>query len=63
VFRLGFVPICRERYDIAVLRRAYFDPPLQVFFDFCRTPALAERASALGGYDLSGFGRVYYNGG
>jgi putative molybdopterin biosynthesis protein len=61
-FRLGFVPVLRERYDIVVFRRAYFDPAFQTFIDFCRTDAFRERAAELGGYDLSGFGSVHYNG-
>ena len=62
-FRLAFVPVCRERYDLVVVRRAYFDPPLQTFMSFCRSAAFARKAAEIGGYDLSGFGRVHYNGG
>jgi len=61
-FRLGFVPLLRERFDLAMPRKVYFDPPMQSFLAFCRTPAFAEKARALGGYDISGFGRVRYNG-
>jgi excisionase family DNA binding protein len=60
-FRLGFVPVTRERFDLAVDRRAYFEPPLQRFLAFCRSPALPSRAHDLGGYDLSGLFRVHYN--
>jgi hypothetical protein len=28
-FRLAFVPLFRERYDLVVWRRDYFEPPLQ----------------------------------
>lgn len=61
-FRLGFVPLFRERYDLAVWRRDYFEPPLQKLFAFCRTPAFNQRAEELGGYDTSALGRVHYNG-
>jgi excisionase family DNA binding protein len=61
-FRLGFVPLFRERYDLAVWRRDYFEPPLQKLLAFCRTPAFAQRAAELGGYDVAGLGRVHYNG-
>jgi putative molybdopterin biosynthesis protein len=60
-FRLGFVPLLRERYDIVVFRRAYFEPAFQTFIEFCRGSAFRARAAELGGYDLSGFGRVHYN--
>ena len=61
-FRLGFVPLLRERYDIVVFRHAYFEPAFQTFIEFCRTDAFRARAAELGGYDLSGFGRVHFNG-
>jgi len=61
-FRLGFVPLQRERYDVVVFRRAYFDAAFQTFIEFCRTDAFRARAAELGGYDLLGFGRVRYNG-
>jgi molybdate-binding protein len=61
-FRLGFVPLFRERYDLAVWRRDYFEPPLQKLFAFCRTSAFLQRAAELGGYDVGGLGRVHYNG-
>jgi excisionase family DNA binding protein len=61
-FRLGFVPLQRERYDIVVFRRAYFDTAFQTFIEFCRSAAFHAKAAELGGYDLGGFGRVHYNG-
>jgi excisionase family DNA binding protein len=61
-FRLGFVPLFRERYDLAVWRRDYFEPPLQKLLAFCRTAAFAQRAAELGGYDVAGLGQVHYNG-
>ena len=61
-FRLAFVPLVRERYDLLVWRRAYFEPPLQRLWAFCRTAAFAAKARDLGGYDIEGFGRVHYNG-
>jgi molybdate-binding protein len=61
-FRLDFVPLFRERYDLAVWRRDYFEPPLQKLLAFCRTLAFRERAEELGGYDVAGLGQVHYNG-
>jgi excisionase family DNA binding protein len=60
--RLDFVPLSRERFDLLVWRRAYFEPPFQRLIEFCRGRIFAAKAEALGGYDLSGFGRVHYNG-
>ena len=61
-FRLGFVSLVRERYDLLIWRRAYFEPPLQRLWAFCGTAAFAAKARDLGGYDVGGFGRVHYNG-
>jgi molybdate-binding protein len=60
--RLDFVPLIRERFDLLVWRRAYFEPPFQRLIEFCRGQIFAAKAETLGGYDLSGFGRVHYNG-
>ncbi len=61
-FRLGFVALVTERYDIAVERRAFFERRWQALAAFCRTPAFANKAGELGGYDLSDHGRVHWNG-
>ncbi|MHA1529519.1 MAG: substrate-binding domain-containing protein [Alphaproteobacteria bacterium] len=61
-FRLGFVALVTERYDIAIERRACFEPRWQALTAFCRTPAFAAKAGELGGYDLAEHGRVHWNG-
>lgn len=58
---LGFVPLCEERFDLGMRRRAYFQPHLQTLFRFARTERFLQKAAALGGYDLSGHGDVRYN--
>jgi molybdate-binding protein len=60
--RLDFLPLFRERYDLAVWRRDWFEPPLRSLMSLARAPAFAERAAELGGYDISGLGTVRYNG-
>lgn len=61
-FGLDFVPLARERFDLAIWRRAYFEEPIQNLLAFARTPRFAERATEMGGYDLSGLGSVQFNG-
>lgn len=61
-YGLAFVPIIRERFDLLVDRRAWFEPPLQRFVEFCRSAAFHSKAAELQGYDVSGFGRVRFNG-
>ncbi|MFQ5773301.1 MAG: substrate-binding domain-containing protein [Kiloniellaceae bacterium] len=60
--RLGFVPLMRERYDLLLRRRDYFEPPLQTLFAFARSEAFAKRAAEMGGYEVTGLGTVRYNG-
>jgi len=61
-FRLGFVPLVTERFDIAIDRRAYFEPRWQSLVAFCRGRAFAAKGDELGGYDLAGHGTVHWNG-
>ncbi len=57
-FRLGFVPLLNERFDLLIDRRSYFTAPVQALLGFARTEAFRDRARALGGYDLAGCGQV-----
>jgi putative molybdopterin biosynthesis protein len=59
--RLDFVPLQRERYDIAIDRRDYFEPAFQRLLSFARTARLVDKAAELQGYDVSGLGRVTFN--
>lgn len=60
-FRLAFVPLHKERFDLVMKRRDYFDAPMQALMTFARTPAFAARAADFGGYDVKDVGRVVYN--
>ncbi len=60
-YRLAFVPVIRERFDLLVERRAWFEPPMQRFIRFCQSAAFADKATELTGYDVSGFGIVHFN--
>ena len=60
-FRLDFLPLVRERFDLLVRRAAYFEPPCQALFAFARSPALRQRAAELAGYDVSDLGQVVWN--
>jgi molybdate-binding protein len=61
-YRLDFVPIVRERFDLLVWRSEWFEDPFQKFMAFCNTTAFAEKAGAMDGYDTSNLGRVHFNG-
>jgi molybdate-binding protein len=59
---LGFLPLVRERFDLVMARRDYFEPPLQALLGFARGAAFAARAARMGGYDIAETGRVAFNG-
>ena len=58
---LAFVPLATERFDLAVRRRDYFEPPMQALLAFARGAEFREHARALGGYDVGNTGRVVFN--
>jgi putative molybdopterin biosynthesis protein len=60
-FRLDFLPLQRERFDLALRRRDYFEPQFQALLGFAREARFAERAAELGGYEVATLGRVRYN--
>jgi excisionase family DNA binding protein len=62
-FKLDFVPVCEERFDILVARREWFEPSFQALVAFTRTPAFAEMARSLGGYRVEGIWKAHFNGG
>lgn len=60
-YRLGFTPVIEERFDLLIDRRAYFEPPVRRFLDFCATAEFARHSAALSGYDIAGFGAIRWN--
>ncbi|HEV7370602.1 helix-turn-helix transcriptional regulator [Arenibaculum sp.] len=59
--RLDFLPLHRERFDLVMRRRDYFEPAIQALLGFARTAAAAQRAAELDGYDARRLGAVRYN--
>lgn len=55
---LDFQPLTWERFDLVLRQRDYFLPGPQALFAYLRSPALAERAAELGGYDVGVAGAV-----
>jgi len=60
--KLHFLPLMRERYDLLLSRRDFFEAPVQALLAFARTEGFERRAEQMGGYDVSGLGRVILNG-
>ncbi len=58
---LDFIPLHHEKFQLAIRRRHYFEPPLQRLLEFARGERMRQRAGEMGGYDLSELGAVAYN--
>lgn len=61
-YQLSFVPVTKERFDLLVDRRSWFEPPMQMFLDFCRQSRFHEKLKDMPGYDVRELGRVHFNG-
>lgn len=59
--RLDFLPLHRERFDLVMRRRDYFEPAMQALLGFARGPAATRRAAEIEGYDVARLGMVRYN--
>ncbi len=61
-YRLDFVPVVRERFDLLVWRSEWFEEPFQKFLELCWSDAFAEKVESLDGYNVGNLGLVHYNG-
>lgn len=57
-YKLGFVPLTGEHFDLLIDRKSYFTDPVQRLLNFTRTQQFQDKAANMGGYDLSPLGRV-----
>lgn len=60
-YGLDFLPLARERYDLVMRRREYFEASPQALLEFARSGGFRTRAGELGGYDVARLGAVVYN--
>lgn len=60
-FKLAFVHVIEERFDLVVDRRCWFEPPMQKLVRFCASDAFRTHAQEMSGYTVANFGVVHYN--
>lgn len=53
MYRLDFVPLAVEDFDLLMDRRSYFTGPVQRLMTFSRSDIFMAKAAEMGGYDLS----------
>jgi excisionase family DNA binding protein len=61
-YKLDFIPVCEESYDLIIDRHAYFEPAMQSLLNFTKSEAFQAEAARYIGYDVSETGRVVANG-
>jgi putative molybdopterin biosynthesis protein len=61
-FRLDFVPVAEERYDLLMRREFYESPAGQILRGVISDSAFQAEVEALGGYSMREAGRVIYDG-
>ena len=55
---LGFVPLARERYDLAIPARHFELPAVQALLETLTSPLFRLEVEALGGYDVRPMGTL-----
>ena len=60
-YKLPFIPVIEERFDLLVDRHSYFEPPLQSLLAFCKTTRFQNKAKSMIGYGISRLGQVRFN--
>jgi molybdate-binding protein/DNA-binding transcriptional regulator YhcF (GntR family) len=59
-YRLSFIPLTTERYDLAVLAESWERPPVQALAQWLGTDLARQKIAALGGYDVTETGQVQW---
>ncbi|MCK5923659.1 MAG: substrate-binding domain-containing protein, partial [Methylococcales bacterium] len=60
-FGLTFIPLGKESFDLVMPQGVYFRYLLQQLFELMQTPDTQAFAQKLGGYDLSGCGKIIWS--
>ena len=57
-FKLDFIPLAKERYDIIIRKEWYSSSPFQKLLGIIKSENFKKKVLSLGGYDLSHSGKV-----
>ena len=61
-YRLEFIPICVEQFELVVDRFAYFEQPFQTLLRFANSAGFQAEVERYAGYDVSELGAIRLNG-
>ena len=60
VLGLDFIPLRKERFDLTISKKLFFDSKIQTFITFLRSKELVEYSKRFTGYDLKDIGNIVY---
>ena len=59
-FNLDFIELVKERFDIVLDRRSFFEESFQKLIKYCNTDNFKKSLIKFDGYDLNDFGKFHY---
>jgi len=60
-YKLKFIPVVKERFDLVIDRFSWFEVPFQKLLQFSKTTEFFDIASSLKGYDIKNLGVIHFN--
>ena len=60
-YKLKFIPVVEERFDLVIDRFSWFEVPFQKLLQFSKTTEFFDIASSLKGYDIKNLGVIHFN--
>ena len=60
-YKLKFIPVVEERFDLVIDRFSWFENPFQKLFQFSKTIEFNDIASRLKGYNIKDLGMIHFN--
>ena len=60
-YKLKFIPVVEERFDLVIDRFSWFENPFQKLFQFSKTIEFIDIASRLKGYNIKDLGVIHFN--
>ena len=61
LFRLAFIPIREERFDMVLGQSTFFEPAVQSFIEVLRSNTFHKRVTKLGNYSFRDSGKIMYS--
>ena len=60
-YKLKFIPVVEERFDLVIDRFSWFEVPFQKLLQFSKTTEFFDIASRLKGYNIKDLGMIHFN--